>query len=129
MNISKHPILYSIYNACIANEVFPASEKQTAQAILLGDIGNEVEKLVDSLAQLTAEAKKLRAAAEAAKVREGKLRGALETALMEIENVWNNSMVVPAARKMAIDGALNTLRKALAVEGGALVAAHGGDYQ
>jgi hypothetical protein len=49
MNISKHPILNSIYNACIANEEFPASEKQTAQAILLGDIGNQVEKLVDAL--------------------------------------------------------------------------------
>lgn len=60
MNLYKHPILKAIYNACLANENFPPSAKQTDQAILLGEIGNSVENLVDSNAALEAENRALR---------------------------------------------------------------------
>ena len=52
MQLDKHPILWKAYEVCQAIEECGASEKLAQAVVKAGDLGNEIEKLVDRIAEL-----------------------------------------------------------------------------
>jgi hypothetical protein len=52
MQLDKHPILWQAYNVCQAIEECGASDKLTQAVIKASDLRNEIEKLVDRIAEL-----------------------------------------------------------------------------
>jgi uncharacterized small protein (DUF1192 family) len=56
MRLDKHPILMQGYNVVQAIEECGASEKLTRAVIMAGELNNEIEKLVDEVTRLKANA-------------------------------------------------------------------------